>query len=193
MMRRQVQFPQISRFFSARTAVMAEKLGLWGLLALLLTINLLNRGLVTSMSKNLRSVLMTPASSRAHIRLAMEYWDHAYFDVARRELLLANEYLRIPETQPKDSSQVLGATTSPLDILTQWQNEPVRLKNEYSFWKNVTIEKPDYKDAYLFTTIFAYQLGQPDEAKENLSVYTKLGGDSAELDGLMGLLTAAKK
>lgn len=184
-----LQFPHNSRFFSARNLVLGEKIGLWSILAILLTISLLNRNPTDLLSKDTLAVLLSPKSSQTHIQLAMDYWEDKNFELAQRELLLASERMRLQTNKPDGSNQVLGATTSPLDLLTQWQEEPVRLENAYQFWKRTATEKPDYRDAQLMTGLLAWQLGQTKEAKEYVARFKNLDGGSEKFKEMMRVLS----
>src|SRR3990167_11082068 len=100
----------------------------------------------------------------------MDYWNNKNLEVAQRELLLANERMRLQTKKTEDSPRVLGVTTSPLDLLTQWQEEPVRLENTYQFWKRIAAEKQDYRDAQLMAGLLAWQLGYTKEAKAHAAI-----------------------
>jgi len=184
------QFPHISRFFSARTVLWGEKLGLWSLLVILLTINVVNRYTSAPVSKNTLAVLLSPQSSQAHIKLAMDYWNNKNLEVAQRELLLANERMRLQTKKTEDSPRVLGVTTSPLDLLTQWQEEPVRLENTYQFWKRIAAEKQDYRDAQLMAGLLAWQLGYTKEAKAHAAILQNIDGVSEKIKTMIGVLSS---
>ena len=183
------QFPHISRFFSARTAVVGEKLGIWSLLAILLTINLLDRNPIVSPSKNTLAVLLSPQSSQAHIKRAVDYWNNKNLEVAERELLLANERIRFQTKKTEGSPQVLGITTSPLDLLAQWQKEPVYLENDYHFWKRIAAEKQDYRDAQLMAGLLAWQLGYSKEAKAYAATLQSIDGASDKIKTMIEVLS----
>lgn len=189
-MRRQVQFPHISRFFSARSTVLGEKLGLWTVLAILLTINMLGRSPTALLSKNTLAVLLAPKSSQARVQLAMDYWDDKNLETAQRELLLANDLLRLQTKKTESSPRVLGAATSPLDLLTKWQQEPIQLKKEYQFWKAVLVEKPDYRDAQLMAGILAWQLGYMKEAEAYVATLRNIDGVSEEFKTMINALSS---
>jgi hypothetical protein len=57
---------------------------------------------------------------------------------------------------------VLGATTSPREVLLGWEHEEDALKRRYRYWQSVAGAKPDYRDAYITLSLLAYQLGNAD-------------------------------
>ena len=122
----------------------------------------------------------------------MDYWDDRKFELAQRELLLANERLRLQTKNPDGSLQVLGATTYPLDLLTEWREEPVRLESTYQFWKRTSEEKPDYRDAQLMAGLLAWQLGQTKEAKEYVTRFENLDGGSEKFKDMLRILSGKK-
>ncbi len=184
-----LQFPQNSRFFSAKTMLVVEKVGLWSVLAIFVTINVLGPNSRPSLSKNTLAVLLSPRSSETHIQLAIDLWNNKNLDAARRELFLANERMRVQTNNIEASPQVLGITTSPLSLLAQWQEEPVRLENDYQFWKRIAAEKQDYRDAHLMAGLLAWQLGYIKEASIYAATLKNIDGVSEKTQTMIEVLS----
>ncbi len=166
-----VQFPHFPRIFSAKAFAAAtafsERIVLWSGLTALFLINtyaILNR--TPPHWQALTVVLKTPMSADAHVALASSLWQEGFVSQARRELLFAQ--LLATNALGTGDSQVLGATTSPLELLTQWESEPIRLALELTFWQSVVATKPDYRDGFLMVAVLAYRLGNTEEAFRTL-------------------------
>jgi len=152
-----LQFPQYPRFFTARVT---PWLGLMALVAL----NVWARFFLPWPFLPLRlSVLRTPFTSSPHLEYAVSLWQAGLLSPATRELLLTHELGNF-SAKASVGTEVLGAATSALDLLAQWETEPQRLAARYEYWQSVVREKPDYVDGYTMAAALAYQLGKPAEA-----------------------------
>ncbi len=157
-------FPQISRLFSASffTGVFfwAERITLW---ALLIALFYMNISWMLHKSNPTQSItlpsLTHPFSAEIHKQTAINLWDQGYHAIAKNELLLAQDLYN------ENSGNVLGASTDPSTLLSQWESQPQELTQAYEFWKSVIAQKPDYRDGYIMTAMNAYNLGKREEAK----------------------------
>ncbi|MEK7119727.1 MAG: hypothetical protein AAB889_04380 [Patescibacteria group bacterium] len=152
-----LKLPHISRFISATLLFALREFSLWSILTVLIVYNIYAAlsSPPAGFQPLLVAVMQPTTSSDAHINLAHWYRQNGVFDKAKNELVLAS-----------DGPSVLGAQASPMDILTAWENEPVRLKKDYRYWQTVIKEKPDYRDAYLALAALAYQLGYKTDTKQ---------------------------
>jgi hypothetical protein len=151
-----LQFPHISRVFSAL---------LWILLILFISFN------IFAVTKNMSLVQMIissnlthPFSVESHIKTAMTLWNQGLQSKAIEEIRIADDLY-----QGNDSS-VLGITSSPSSILSDWESQPQKLQNDYLFWKSVIEKRPDYRDGYIMAGIYAYQM---QNKKESVSLFQK--------------------
>lgn len=65
----------------------------------------------------------------------------------------------------QEARNVLGATTGSSGVLTQWENEDNKIENRYSYWKSVSVVRPDYRDAFVALTSLSYTMGNLKEAR----------------------------
>lgn len=137
-----LQFPQISRLFTAL---------LWILLLCLFYVN------VSTLRTNayFLQILQRPFAANAHVEVASTLWDKGFQQAAKRELLLAQDLAK------PDDAAVLGATT----LQQEWEEQPKMLEASYSYWKQVTDEKSDYRDAFVQAGALSYEMGNTQEAK----------------------------
>lgn len=132
--------PHISRLFSAC---------LWFLLSIFIAINVFAKFTFQPSLFNTLPILLQPFSSQPHVAFAQILWSHGYGKEAKNEAKLA---------------QVLGATDQITPLLSDWESEPKKAQEGYDKWKRITLEKPDYADAFLLTAIYTYQLGNNSDA-----------------------------
>jgi len=159
-----VRFPQITRLFSAFSwtslGTFSGRVLLWTALGAIFIINLLvTRDNPSKLSQLLLPSLANPLSIAQHVTTAKRLWDLGYRQTATRELVLAQNLV-------ETGGSVLGATSDPTVLLTQWKLEPSKLTAAYEYWKLVTIQKPDYRDGFLIAGAYTYQLGNVTEAKQ---------------------------
>lgn len=147
------RFPQISRFISATAFVL-----LWAGLGLLVGINSLGRMQHLPSILAYLEVLKEPLSPGGHIRIAQTLWETGQQAQAKREATLAQDLT--------DGAVVLGTATSPSELLSRWETEPIQLQSQFAYWKTVTQEKPDYRDAFVMAAAAAFKLGNTQEALE---------------------------
>jgi len=143
--------PQITRVFSAL---------LWTALIALFCINFLSIKILQSkLSQLLLPSLTNPFSIAQHVATAKTLWDAGYQKTATRELVIAADSV-------ESGGSVLGATSNPTTLLTQWELAPTQLKKAYEYWKSETVQTPDYRDGFLIAGAYAVQLGNVNEAKK---------------------------
>jgi len=142
----------------------------------------------TSYWKEHLDLLINPNSLDNHLALAQTYWQRGDWPKTQTELLIAQTLFQssLPEAQ---QSKILGTSASPLDLLHQWAEEPVRLSKELEFWQNVVKEKPDYRDAYLQASALSYQLNKPEDAKKYLDQAAALDPNASVVSHLAQLLS----
>lgn len=160
---------------------------MWGFLALIFSLNIYTQIKLQPqyLPISLQTVVLPTLDN--HLALAQAYWREGLWPPAKRELLLAEELYQELGTNAPDSS-VLGISTSPLDVLELWQDEPKRLSNDYLFWQKVTAQYPDYRDGYLKLANIAYQLGKNAAARGYIAKALELDPNSRMAQDLLKLL-----
>ncbi|MBI5620069.1 hypothetical protein HY950_03850 [Candidatus Gottesmanbacteria bacterium] len=167
-----VLFPHISRFFSATM--------LWFVLLTIIIFNGITRlNQLSERNSKLSAVLLAPTSAPAHMALATLLRQTGYLPAAQHELLVAAD----------QNPNVLGATTSPLQLLNEWEGEPKRLIQAMTYWQQVANKKPDYRDAFLQLALVAYQLGNMPEARAAASQALTLDPTSPVVVRILGMVT----
>lgn len=160
------QFPHFSQLKTARLVFGLEMALLWFSLAALIAINILSlqKGRPAHWNK-LMMLFEMPFSPNRYIDLASLLWKQG--DKQEARLLMTSAQTLTPANQPTTAkgANVLGLTTSPQAILSQWEHEVDQMKGKYSFWQSVAAAHPDYRDAFISLASLAYQLGNLDEAK----------------------------
>lgn len=63
-------------------------------------------------------------------------------------------------------TNVLGEQNSPFSLYQQTQKQKKIIANQADYWKKITEEKPDFRDAYLQLGVSLYKLGLYDLAKK---------------------------
>ena len=187
-------FPQIPRFITAThrfspLLAWGERCVLWGGIVLLVMVHLqLTTPPVAVIWRQTLAVLASPATPDRHVALAQIHWHQGNAVRAREELMLANSLLpSIPKTNGVPRG-VLGTTTTPLDLLNEWEAEPNRLKSEYALWKEIAQRKPEYRDARVTLGSLAYQLGKFTEAKMYLTQAVTLDPNNETAQKLLSIL-----
>lgn len=172
-----IQFPHFHRGKPAWIFSSFEMLFLWALLIGLVTVNLVSvqKGRPAYWNK-LMMLFEAPFSVPRSIDLASLLWKQGRKQEARQLMASAR------------SSNVLGATTDPMEMLTQWELEAEQLKERYAFWQTVAAARPDYRDAFVILAATAYQLEKPDEARVWLTRAFTLDPNSPTIQALAGLL-----
>lgn len=131
---------------------------LWLLLFAFISFNWYAAAVTEPTIKQALPVLLRPFQATVHLGLAQSLWRKGLTAEAIHEAKLAQEL--------ESRKNVLGATSQITTLLNYWESEPEKLKQLYATWKQITLEKPDYADAFLMAGIYAYQLGNTDEAKQ---------------------------
>jgi len=156
-------FPHFSRIITARVWVTLGKTMLWSAFASLLMVNAFLRLYNTPQYWTLvLTSLAQPTNAELHVDLAQALWKQGLPKQSRTELSIAQQYTQI--AKPALSPNILGATRSPADTLMLWNQESIQLENEYTFWKRVVEEKPQYKDAYVALGLVSYRLYRNSDA-----------------------------
>lgn len=60
---------------------------------------------------------------------------------------------------------LIALSLKNLNDYRKLKNERAKVQSDISFWKNVVVQKPDYRDAYLELAILEYKLGDKEQAK----------------------------
>ena len=165
-------FPHFHRVISSRVIFSLEMTFLWICLIALFVINILAvQTQIPLYWKPLMELFKDPFSVSRHIDLASLLWQQGKNEQARNLMMTAQSLSKAgqPAANGGGTINVLGLTTSPMDILSQWEHEVDKLKDRYIFWQSVAIAKPDYRDAFVTLASLAYQLGKLDESKRWLS------------------------
>lgn len=153
---------------------------LWLLLLTIILFNGIARvNQLSERNSKLSAVLLTPTSAPAHMALAMLLRQMGYLPAAQQELLVAAD----------QNPNILGATTSPLQLLNEWEGEPKRLTETLNYWQQVASKKPDYRDAFLQLALAAYQLGNMPEARAAASQALTLDPTSPLVARILGMVT----
>lgn len=163
------KLPHNSRRFSA-TGSRLVTAGLWlGLLAVIAVNSSLKVRTPAPNQGYLYSILSNPSSVEAHIALAQQYWTENNERAAKQELTIAQEIYR-----NRTSANVLGASSEPLSLMDQWQQQKHRQSDLYDFWSATVKQRPDYRDAYIQLASLAYQLERYEDAKKHLDTALRL-------------------
>lgn len=143
-------FPHISRRIP-------EQFILWLSLLLLLYANIYAKNTIASDIVNTLPVLLKPNSAEAHINFAQSLWNKGQTTEAKQEAIIAQEL--------NAHTVILGASTDIKTLLTDWESAPIKLQSGLDVWKNIIRTHPDYADAFVMAAVYAYQLGNINEAK----------------------------
>jgi len=101
-------------------------------------------------------ILSHPLSSETYIRFGEELFREGKEVMAVKQIGL---------TRDMTNTHVLGAEAETENILSRWDSETTASLRTYNYWKNVTEEKPDYRDAYIQLAIASDKLKKTDEAE----------------------------
>ncbi len=172
-----LQFPYFHRGKPAWIFSSLEMVFLWIGLAALIMLNILSvqKGHPAYWNK-LMMLFESPFSVPRHVDLASFLWKQGQTQEARR--LMAS-------VQP---TNVLGATSNPMTILNQWENEALKLQENYAFWQSVATAKPDYRDAYITLATLAYQMGKSEESRAWLTKAQSLDPNSPTVQEFLNYL-----
>lgn len=161
------------------------------MLALFLSTNIYYRLTTVPYWQHNWSVLTNPFSFKDHVVLAQDAWLNNNWQEAKNELLIAQSLLKSPDQDAL--SNVLGTSTSPLDILKQWEQEPARKTNEEHFWQTIVSQKTDYRDAYIQLSALNYQLNNNQKATSYLDTARTLDPNFPYIQKLAKLLETPGK
>lgn len=186
-----MKFPHFSRLFSAgtfpalqhgihprvRQGILMAGIGSLILINTLSTPSPYLEQLITTLSKN--------ANEETYITLAKRFDADGLLLQAHKVLLLGQEqFATLPLAQ-----NVLGTTTTK-ELLREIDERPARLLQQYEYWKKITEEKPDYRDAWAMTATLAYQLGKLEEARTYLTHAIALDPNATRTQKLSSTLEA---
>lgn len=132
-------------------------------------------------------VLTQPDALDAHLALARSYWQSGNWPRIETELRIAQTLFQ--PSQDEKERPVLGISASPLDLLHQWEKEPMRLAKELGFWQAVVKDKPDYRDGFIQLSALSFQLNKPEDAKHYLDEAIALDPNSPVAASLTQLLS----
>ncbi|MBI3342872.1 tetratricopeptide repeat protein [Candidatus Gottesmanbacteria bacterium] len=184
------KFPYFPRLNSARVIFSLEMTVLWLGLATLIAVNILaiQKSRPTHWNK-LMMLFEAPFLPSRYVDLASLLWKQGEQQEAR--MLMASAQTLTKTNQIGASGQmtnVLGVSSDPQAVLTQWEHEVDQLKEQYAFWQSVTAEKPDYRDAFIQLATLAYQLGNLDAARASLARAQALDPNSPTVQEFTKLL-----
>ncbi len=135
-----LNFPHISRIFSAKAFSRVGTLVLWILLLALISFNIfLWSTNPLAYSNNLIDVFTHPFSAPVHENLAQT------LQRGGKQTLASREFALVAELSP-----VLGAETTA---------KAQRREAETVYWQKILISHPDYRDAYVQLAALAYGEG----------------------------------
>lgn len=158
------QSPHNSRIFSAHILMAGTNLALWVFLVSMFSFNIFALShWHLSYSDNLFEVFTHPLSWSAHMTLAQTFWQNKATDGAKRELGVAQELF------PSKNDSVLGVSTTPLNLLATWTEEPKKKEQEVQFWQHVVGVHPDYRDGYIQLASLSYANGSLADAQDYIA------------------------
>lgn len=184
------KFPHFTRFFPETLPAPLGRLILWTLLAVLFIINIVTGSrLPRTLGAQRLHTLLDYGVVQAHIDLARAFWQEGRQGMAKNEMLLAQSLTK-SRTKPDEvhQTQVLGMASPPLELLRLWEEEPTRVSDAYAFWKQVAVEKPDYRDAYILLGVLAYQRSDAGSAQSYLQYAKALDPNSPVVDDVLSTL-----
>lgn len=150
-----IQLPQIHRKISARFCRYSSSLFLYLIFGGILGLNIHQIQLQSSPLWVKRfAILRSPFNSKVHLQLAKLYWDLNNGNRAKTELTIADELTTKNHSVPES---VLGSSSSVPSLLNEWNITPIKLEENYTYWRSIANEKPDYVDAYIISAVYAYK------------------------------------
>jgi len=114
-----------------------------------------------------QQILVNPLNYSAHLNLAEELLKNHELNKAEKEL----EFLKQKEEKLYSSknSLVLGSTSRLDDLWTNWQEQnPSEIQKLIDKWEKIVAETPNYRDGYLYLSLYYFKLGNRQKAQENL-------------------------
>lgn len=182
-----LKLPHIPRLFTATIFPTLVSALLWTALGGLMLLNAYLRITKPLAYQNeLFTVLSRPLARTSHITLATKLWSYGSRQTAKNELLLAASLAA--EDGSQENNQVLGATTDPVDILKTWENEPARIASHIQFWKSVSLNHPDYPDAFMQLSALYYEQGNLIQAKTNIEKALEINPNGYDVTTLRSFL-----
>ncbi|MFC1647135.1 tetratricopeptide repeat protein [Patescibacteria group bacterium] len=157
-------FPYFLSFFNTRKLRAAVYIFIFIILILTLFINVNN---YPNISYDFLEVLKKPQDPITHLHLADKYWNIGKSNSALVEINISQRLLDKKPNLVNPSSSVtniLGASSSPVETWKKWHEEPIKLQEDYNYWQEIVDKHPDYRDAYVKTAYYAFLLGKKDKA-----------------------------
>ena len=149
-----IQLPRSSGFVSAV---------LWLLLLAFIGVNtavvVRNQSMITSL---LSPSIASPFSIESHIQTALALWNNGYQGGAKQEIRIADDLFATVR------GSTLGVSTAPSTLLHTWESQPKQIQDSYEYWKEVAIQKPQYRDGLIMAGLYAYQLGEINQSRQYL-------------------------
>lgn len=172
-------FPHFIRIFSAGV--------LWAGLSVLISVNVYARAAITpEVFPSMVAAMISPQSPLPHARLAQKLWSLGFLTAAKRELTIEEALQSRLLGMALPVRDVLGIT-SVSDLRSQWENEPIVLRENYQFWQSVVRDRPDYQAALVYTAGLAYQLSKMDEGESYIAQASRLDPNNAIANKLAAL------
>ena len=161
-------FPHISRKFTAKLFASLGNISLWSLLIALIGLNgYLGISYKEPFATERYAILTKPLVWQNHVALAIQAKNSGINALAQHELLIAQDLFSNEPGQVVDP-RVLGVTSTPVDLLESWQEEPEKLVTEENDWQAIMRLHPDYRDGYIKLATLSYARGNIVQAKAYL-------------------------
>ena len=157
-------FPQINRKITALFSCL-----LWGVLLIVTLLNYHTQLFPENeqLTKLKLQTLKKPTNYLAYINLGLYLDKHGLTKEALANFQIAQTFYNFYGDSRFDSNRVLGEQTSPFSIYQELLSQRQKIDQEVEYWNQVTIEKPQYRDAYLQLGIGYYRLGLIEKTKES--------------------------
>ena len=194
-----LKFPHFPRFITATVLPTVSAFLLWGVTASLIGYNiyLINTKPLTY-AHRLYGIFASPLSISGHERLAQTLWNAGSYAFAKQELLLAIELAagNSSQTESHDAAtdrQVLGAATTPGELLQSWENAPKQQAAQTKYWQGIVRAHPDYRDAYIQLASLSYTRGNLIQTRSYLLQAQALDPNGASVDALVEFIAKQLK
>lgn len=122
-------------------------------------------------------VIKNPQDFETHLLLAEQFKNNRQYKEALAEIDLS---LNLNPQNP-------GLLTKRQEIVHEI-NRPKRLKEELSYWKNIVLKFPNYRDAYLTTAALEYRLKNFFASAKGLAMVIRLDPNFETAQKLKGFL-----
>lgn len=185
-------FPHFSRLFSASSLARAGTACLWLAAAGLISANATASMFTSSARSNeIIRMLTHPLSWEIHADAGQVLWREGQKTRAMQELLLARE-LYAPFSAA-GNQEVLGAQTPPDQLLLSWKEEPLKEREQESYWLSMAEKYPDYRDAYIQLAQISYREGNLPQAHAYLLRAQLLDPNNETISRLVTFVASVKE